>query len=80
MRAQAFLQILFEKRKQWERINLTSLLKLLELMDISNDVFKYIVELPPPTYLYGKYTDWMQGWILDQISRQTNNQKFLELA
>lgn len=36
---------------------------LLALCNCNKNVFSYLINLPPPCYLYSKYTDWFEGFL-----------------
>eukprot|EP00828_Plagiopyla_frontata_P046814 TRINITY_DN845_c0_g1_i6.p1 TRINITY_DN845_c0_g1~~TRINITY_DN845_c0_g1_i6.p1 ORF type:complete len:701 (-),score=51.22 TRINITY_DN845_c0_g1_i6:185-2287(-) len=61
---QAFLSLIFNKRKTYETICMLALAKLLEIIDESDEVFEYIHSLPPPNYLYSSYFDWMPDFFI----------------
>lgn len=60
----SFLNLILLNRK-WENLCAVFLNKLLVIADYCPHVLNYIITLPPPNLLYGKWTDWIRPFILE---------------
>jgi len=61
--AHSLINYMLQHRKRLENNTLLSLNKLLTLADISAPIFEYLLYLPPPSYNYSKWTDWIMPFL-----------------
>lgn len=59
----SMITVMLQNRKRFENITLTCLKQLMLLAEVNPVVFEYIFTLPPPSYMYAKFIDWMPGFI-----------------
>ena len=59
----SIINYMLHNRKRLENIALICLRHILLLMDINQSVFEYIIFLPPPSYNYAKFTDWIMPFL-----------------
>ena len=57
------LSIIYNNRKRYENHTICLLKALLQVANHINTVFAYLSLLPPPSYLYGKYCDWIGAYV-----------------
>ena len=59
----SLINYMLQHRKRLENNTLLCLNKLLTLVDISPQVFEYLLYLPPPSYNYAKFIDWIMPFL-----------------
>ena len=59
----SFMNFMLSNRKRIENLSIICLKQLLILADLNDFILNYIISLPPPSYNYGKFTDWMPVFI-----------------
>ncbi|CAD8096981.1 unnamed protein product [Paramecium sonneborni] len=56
----SILNQLFANHKVYQNSAIQIMKMLLTVMNQNQNVFSYVIQLPPPSYLYSKYTDWFE--------------------
>ncbi|CAD8095799.1 unnamed protein product [Paramecium sonneborni] len=59
----SILNLLFENQKRFQNIAIQIMKMVLATANVNKLVFSYLINLPPPCYLYSKYTDWFEGFL-----------------
>jgi len=59
----SLINVIMQNRKRMESMSMICLKQLLILADINDTIFKYFISLPPPSYLYAKFSDWVPAFI-----------------
>ncbi|CAD8066392.1 unnamed protein product [Paramecium primaurelia] len=59
----SILNLLFENQKRFQNVAIQMMKMILATANTNKLVFSYLVNLPPPCYLYSKYTDWFEGFL-----------------
>ncbi|CAK70549.1 unnamed protein product (macronuclear) [Paramecium tetraurelia] len=59
----SILNQLFSNRQVFLNMAIQMMRMLLNVMNQNKAVFSYIIYLPPPSYLYAKYTDWFETFL-----------------
>jgi hypothetical protein len=57
------LQLMWNYQKHYEEIVLFSLKQLLSLANNDKVIYTYLRDMPPPSYLYSRYTDWVPEFL-----------------
>lgn len=57
------LSLIYNNRKRYENYTICLLRALLSIANTINTVFAYLLMLPPPSYLYAKYVDWIGEYV-----------------
>jgi len=59
----SLINVIMQNRKRMESMSMICLKQLLILADINDTIFKFFISLPPPSYLYAKFSDWVPAFI-----------------
>ncbi|CAD8054531.1 unnamed protein product [Paramecium primaurelia] len=59
----SILNQLFFNRRNYLNLAILMMKMLLTVMNQNKPVFSYIINLPPPSYLYSKYIDWFETFL-----------------
>lgn len=62
------LNLILQNRKRLENLCLVCLRQVLILCDLSPTVFEYFISLPPPSYNYANFSDWIRPFIENYIA------------
>lgn len=59
----SLINLVLQNRKKFENLCISIVRQLLILLDVNHVIFQYVVSLPPPSYNYAKFTDWIPAFI-----------------
>ena len=59
------LQLMWNYKKHYEELVLFSLKQLLSLANTNEVIYIHLRDMPPPSYLYSRYTDWVPEFLED---------------
>ena len=62
------LNLIIQNRRRLENLCLVCLRQVLILCELNPVVFEYFASLPPPSYNYAKFSDWMRPFIENYIA------------
>jgi hypothetical protein len=68
------LSLIYNNRKRYENYTITLLKALLVIANQLNSLTAYLLTLPPPSYLYAKYTDWIAPYIDQYVTESKKYQ------
>ena len=59
----SILNLILQGRKKFDNLCMVCIRQIIMLLNENNTIFQYITSLPPPSYNYAKFTDWITPFI-----------------
>ena len=59
----SILNLILQGRKKFDNLCMVCIRQIIILINENNSIFQYITSLPPPSYNYAKFTDWIPPFI-----------------
>ena len=60
----SLLNLIYQNKKRWENSCMVLLCKLIDIANNNSAVFDYLISLPPPCYIYSRFSDWFKSFIV----------------
>jgi len=77
-RNKPLLRVLWDDRKYFQ-LTIVKLLKMLLTAAESNQLlYLYLRDMPPPCYIYARYTDWIDKFLDEYMNQRTSDQQQLK--
>lgn len=67
---ESILSLIFRSKK---RLQSYTLFCIKELLSLGEDTMRYVHNMPPPTYQYARYTDWITQFVDEKLNSKARD-------